>query len=185
MMYYYLVASLPPLSLGEKPPWTPEDFLFHCQGALSADDWQELSLILEGRSQEGSSAFAEWWHQLDTQIRNQLVRIRAGRLHVEARPYVRMHTNYDVAVEHGVSDAMTHPDPLQRELALARARWDALEERILGNPYHLEAVLAYGIRLRILRRWSGLTDEAGLERIETFITENADKSLKLQRLGGA
>jgi hypothetical protein len=177
-MSYYLVASLPPLSLGEKPPWTPAEFLFHCQGALTPEQWLELSLVLEGRTQEAESAFASWWHGVDTQIRNQLVRLRAARLQVEGRTYVRMHGGFDVAVSQSVADAMAHSNPLERELALDRCRWAALNERILTDPFGFETVLAYGIRLRLLERWADLTEEAGLERIETFITEHAEKSLE-------
>ncbi len=184
-MSYYLVASLPPLALGDTPPWTPSEFLFHCQGALTPEQHRELSLIIEDRAAEALSPFAQWWHHLDTQIRNQLARFRAGRLHVEARPYQRMHSGYDVAVEQGVSDALSRSQPLEREQALDRCRWEALDERILANPFGFEVVLAYAIRLNLLDRWTELTDEKGLERIETFITENAETSLELQRLGGA
>ncbi len=185
MKYYYLVASFPPVSLGDAPPWSPEQFLFHCQGALAPDDWRELSLLVEDRLEEGDSGFMAWWLAIDTQIRNQLVRYRAGRLHVEARPYLRMHAGYDVTVSHGIKDAMSRSDPQERELALDRCRWDALDVRILGDPFGFEEVLAYAIRLRLMERWHRMSNEEGLKRIETFITENVDESLELQRLGDA
>jgi hypothetical protein len=34
-------------------------------------------------------------------------------------------------------------------------------------------------------RWHALSADAGMKRIETFITENVDESLELQRFGGA
>ena len=177
-MAYYLVASLPTLELGEPAPLTPDQFLFHCQGALSSDDWVELSLVLEGRFEEASSPFAAWWRDVDTQIRNQVARHRAASLHVEARPYQRMHSGYDVTVEETVADALTHRQPLDRELALDRCRWDALEERTRLRPFSFEQVLAYALQLRMLDRWTGLSDEDGLKKIETFITEHAEKALE-------
>ena len=184
-MSYYLVSSLPTLDLEEPSAGSPDDFLFHCQGALSPEEWCELSLIVEGRWGEGGSAFAEWWTQLDTQIRNQIVRHRAARLGVEARPALRMHSGYDVAVEEAVSDALARTNPLERELALDRCRWQALDERVQVEPFGFEAVLAYAIRLQLLERWRDLTPEKGLERIETFITENADQYLDQQPAGDA
>lgn len=184
-MDYYLVASLPPLTLGDDPPFTPEAFLFHCQGACSPEDHCELTLLVEDRLEEATSPFAEWWYNVDTQIRNTQARIRAGRLGVDIRPYQRMHAGFDMTAEEAVVDAMNLSDPMEREQAMDRCRWNALDERVLGKRFHFEEVQAYALKLKILSRWVGLTDEAGLERIEQFITENADKSLELQRLGGA
>lgn len=177
-MAYYLVASLPTLELGEPAPLTPDQLLFQCQGVLSPDDWAELSLVLEGRLDEATSDFAAWWRNVDTQIRNQVARHRAGILHIEARPYQRMHSGYEVAVEEGVADALPHRQPLDRELALDRCRWNALEERTRLQPFSFEQVLAYALQLRMLDRWTGLTDEDGLKKIETFITEYAEKALE-------
>ncbi len=185
MKVYYLVASLPPVALGEPPPWTPEEFLFHCQGALDPDAWCELSLIVEGRAEEGASEFAAWWVSLDAQLRNIQARFRAGRLNIEARPYLRTHSGYDVAAGQAVTDAMTRTQPLERELALDRCRWNALEERILHDPFGLDVVMAYAVRLRLMERWARLSDEEGLKRVETFITENADQSLEHKKPGDA
>ena len=184
-MCTYLAASLPPVALGEPAFWTPAEFLFHCQGALSADDWCELSLVVEGRFQEGTSDFAVWWHALDTQIRNQLARIRAAHRGIDARAAIRTHKGHDVAVELCVADAMAQGDPLARARALDRCRWKALDEFIKADRFGLGAVLAYAVRLLLLERWRGLTDEAGLERVESFLAENADKSLEIQGHGGS
>lgn len=184
-MCTYLAATLPPLTLKDAPPWTPSDFLFHCQGALSTDDWRELSLIVEDRAGEGGSPFALWWHGLDTQIRNAQARIRAGRMNVDARPYTRLFSGFDVTAEQAVLTAMNASNPLEREYQMDRSRWNALDDRVRDKRFTFEEVAAYAIRLRILSRWARLDEAAGLERIELFITENADKSLELQRLGGA
>jgi hypothetical protein len=183
MKYFYLVASLPPVTLGDTPPWTPDEFLFHGQGALSPADWCELSLLIENRLEEASSDFVAWWHALDTQIRNQQARYRAGRLHVEARSFLRMHSGYDLTVAHGVKDAMSRTHPLEREMALDRCRWAALDDRILGDRFGFEEVLAYAIRLRLMERWDRMSDKEGLKRVETFITDMVDESIEFQRLG--
>jgi len=185
MKYYYLVASLPPVALGDPPPWPPRKFLFHCQGALAQDDWTELSLLTEARPAEGASDFAAWWLALDTQIRNIQARMRAARLHIEARPFIRMHTGYDVTVAQAVMDAMNRTQPLEREMALDRCRWNALDERILGDRFGFDEIMAYALRLRLMERWARLSDEEGLKRVETFITDNVDESIELERLGGA
>jgi hypothetical protein len=184
-VYYYLVASLPPVAWGEPPPWDPAELLFHCQGVLTPGDWRELSLIVEGRADEGTSAFAIWWCALDTQIRNALVRLRAARLHVDARLYTRTHPGYDVAAERAVIDAMGPAGPLERELAIDRARWMALDERVLGKRFELDEVLAYAARLRLLERWSRMTAEAGRARIEAFVAASIEEPTGRELSGGA
>jgi len=185
MSAYYLAASLPTLTLGEPPPWSPESFLFHCQGALDSNDWQELALIVEDRASEGASDFAAWWTGLDTQIRNTQARLRAARLNVDARPYQRMHSGFEVWVNQAIIDAMSRSQPMEREMAIDRVRWAALDERVAQDRFGLDVVLAYSIRLRMVGRWHALSADAGMKRIETFITENVDESLELQRFGGA
>ncbi len=182
-MYYYLASSLPPIAPGDPPPWTPGEYLFHCQGVLVSEDWCELSLVVEGRSREGTSDFAAWWHGLDTQIRNQIARERAGRYHTDVRSSARMHSGHDVAVEHCVTEAMSLGNPLEREKALDRCRWRALDEYVSADRFGFGAILAYAVRLRILDRRKGLTDEAGMERVESFLAEQADKSLDLEKHG--
>ncbi len=182
-MPYYLAASLPPLDLEEPAPWTSEAFGFHCQGALAPDEWREVMHFITGQPEQGTTPFARWWTDLDTQIRNTQARLRAARLNVEARSWQRMHSGFDVAMEEGVLDAMQHTNPRERELALDRCRWDALTERTATDPFGLETVCAYALRLQMVERWTGLDAERGLERIETFITENAEQALEPEGSG--
>jgi hypothetical protein len=185
MKAYYLVASLPPLSIDEAAPWSPQDFVFHCQGSLDASDLTELTLIAEDRAGEAGSDFARWWHGLDTQLRNAQARARATRLGVDARPWQRMHEGFDVQAEQAVTEAMAGKQPLEREKQLDMIRWRALDDRTQSDPFGFEQVLAYVLRLRMVERWQRLDAAQGMERIEHFITENVDESLELQRVGGA
>ena len=49
MSYYYIVASLPTLVLGEPPPYSGEEMLRLVANVLEAGDLAELALVLEGR----------------------------------------------------------------------------------------------------------------------------------------
>jgi hypothetical protein len=182
-MYTYLVASLPAITLGEAPPQTPEDFLFHAQGLLNETDRKELQCIIEGRTHECESAFGRRWHNVSTQIRNTVARIRAGRLNVDARGFMRAHSEYNMAVDHAVTDAMNKTQPLERTMALDRCRWQALDELVDGDGFGFAALLAFAVKLGMMQRWARLDDKTGMDRVETFITENVDKTLELQRVG--
>ena len=80
MSYYYIVASLPTLVLGEPPPYSGEEMLRLVANVLEAGDLAELALVLEGREAEGCSAFAREWVGIEAQIRNAIVRERAAKL---------------------------------------------------------------------------------------------------------
>jgi hypothetical protein len=183
-MYYYLTASLPALTLGDPPPFSSEDFLFHCQGALSEADWNELRCVVENRLDEAQASFTRQWYDLDTQMRNTVARIRANRIGVDVRPYLRPHGGYSMAAEHEVSDAMSRSHLLERVTALDRSRWNALDDLVGENQFGFPAVLAFAVKLRLMERWARLSEDVGRERIETFITDNVDKAMQ-QQLGEA
>lgn len=180
-MYPYLVASLPTLTLGEPPPQSPEDFLFHAQGVLAERHLQELQSILAGRTEACTSEFGQHWHNVSTQIRNTVARIRAGKLNVDAHRYTRTHSEYNVAVDEAVTDAMNKSHPLERMMALDRCRWRVLDELIAGETFSFAVVLAFAVKLGMMQRWAQLDDQVGMDRVETFITENVNKTLELER----
>ncbi len=177
-MYYYLVASLPPLVLGTPAPFTPEEFRFNCQGVLSKPHLDELDAILAGNTRDSTEQFTMRWHDIDTEIRNVCARIRAGREGIDESPYTQSVTEYSVAVEHSVTDALSKANPMEQELALDRVRWRALEELGKENSFGLDAALAFALKLRIAMRWSKMTEEAGREYVEDFIHKNTHEIIE-------
>ena len=159
MNYYFLVASLPAVSLQAPPAWSWEVFRAEAARHLSADALLELEAVAAG--QAGRSVFSQAWAQHETQLRNAVARARASRREQDAAPHLRAHEGYRVALEHRVSEAFGKPNPLERERTLDEARWAHAEALALAVPFGLEAVLAYAIKLRIALRWAGLEDEVG------------------------
>ena len=81
---------------------------------------------------------------------------------------------YFASAEVLVSDAFTRNDPVELEQALSRTRWQMAEELIV-DPFGFEKVLAYGIQLKIVERWSSMDVSVGKEKIEAVITANTEK----------
>lgn len=175
MKYYYLVASLPLPVLGDPPPMTVEDFCTRSATVLEEEDRRELDLVLEGRSGEGASTFARKWHALDTQIRNALARVRAGRRSVDAAAYLRDHEGFVVSIEKAVTDAYTKPNPMETERAIDRCRWTLLNDLAREEPFGLSAVLSFAVRLQIASRWAGLVIETGGQRVDELIEDNLEE----------
>lgn len=175
MNHYYLAASLPTLVLGDPVPLNAAAFRAACANLLDDPERAELTLMLEGRVGEATSDFARAWRNVDTQLRNALARVRAGRRTMEARPFLREHEGFDVSLEKAVTDAYTRPDPLERDLFLDRYRWQRLDDLVRETPFGFAAVLAYALKLRLALRWAALTDEAGGERLGKLIEELEQK----------
>ncbi len=171
MNYYYLVAGLPTLALGEPPPRAAADFLPACAHLVGPAELEELRRALEGRTEEGVTDFLRQWTRTETQLRNAAARVRAGRLSVEPGAHLQEHAGWDTYVEKAVVDAYAKPNPLERELALDHFRWKMLEEMVLMEPFGLGALLAYAIRLRMAMRWAGMQEETGREKLEKTLEE--------------
>jgi hypothetical protein len=166
-----VVASLPLLDFDGEPPMSPEAFLEYCQTLLAPDDLDTLSKIVAGRLGEVDHPAIQAYAARETQLRNAVARVRAGRAGVDAQRYVRDHAGWQVAVEDAVAHAMAMGDPLQRERMLDRLRWQQLDE-VAGMPaFGEQAVYAYALRLRILERWSQLSEQRGMELAQRIVED--------------
>ena len=64
--------------------------------------------------------------------------------------------------------AFEQPDPLQRERALNRLRWQAAEALQGIQPLTPEVLLAYAVKLRLLERGQALDAAAGRQRLDAL-----------------
>lgn len=125
--------------------------------------------MLDGREEDAQSAFARNWFNCERQIRNAIVQQRAVRLGVEANKYRQEHVGFRMDLESVVTEAFARGNPLERELSLDRCRWNLAEESAAGDMFGLPALLAYGVKLRMIERWRPLTPEKGFERLEEML----------------
>lgn len=161
MGYYYLVASLPSLTLDGAVPWTQGEFLSACENALEPRDLGEIRLVAEGREAESGHPVISRWFWRETQLRNAVARHRAARLGADAGQYQRGHAGFDMGIERGVSEAMGRSDPLERERALDSLRWRMAEEMAVEDAFGFGAVAGYGLRLRLAIRWRSMREPEG------------------------
>ncbi len=173
MSYYYLVSSLPGLTMDSTPGITLATFQSLCEDHLDACDRQALAEVLNPGDAElpATHPFADRWVGYETQLRNAVTRIRAGRRQEDAGPFLRDHSGFDVGIEEGVDEAFNLPSPLAREQALDRIRWRILDEITGVDPFAVDAVLAYGAKLQLAERWAGMDAERGQARINAAISE--------------
>lgn len=171
MKYAYLAASLPLLIQDEPPPMSAEAFLFHCTGALSSEDWEELERVLTNQPEGCHSPAARGWLDFDTQIRNATAEVRAKRHGVDPKGYMNSHHHFHGEADQSVIDAYAKSTPREREWALDQVRWTFLEHLTGSDPFGFAAVLAHAIQLRLAERWAGLDAAKGATSLEHHVNQ--------------
>lgn len=194
--YYYAVASLPTLYLDSETYPTQEEFLAHCAAWLTPAELDQLHRATlqppTGRGeneaveseQEAPTVAAEKgvlgrWMAVETGLRNELVRLRASRLHVdEEKQLVKTDEPWWLStaeLEARASEAMGQSNPLRAEQVLDEYRWEVLEQLEVGHFFDVEKLIIYYLKLQILYRRASMGREAGKELFDTTYNTIIDR----------
>jgi hypothetical protein len=171
MNYYYLVASLPMLTLGRESPLGLPAFRALCAEHLLPPDLAVLDDLLVSGGTGTADPFVSAWRERETRLRNIIARTRAARRGLDPAPYVRPETGFDAYTRKAVDDAFARTSPADREMDLDRFRWSVLEELAGYDMFALPAVLAYALKLRLVERWSRMDAAAGRRRVDDFVSQ--------------
>ena len=106
------------------------------------------------------------YHDFEAALRNELVRIRAHRKHLDASKYLRSDGYADQWITHIAATAYRNPSLIDAQKTLDQDRWKFLDELSTGHYFDLELLMIYARKLSILERW---------ERVRTA---DADKLLE-------
>ncbi len=158
--YVYLLASLPMLRFEASPPFSFDRLLETCRGLISDDDLKILEDLAgpgEGSLPARPSTLAKWL-DFDLVLRNELVRIRASRRHLDPAPYLKGEGAADAGVAHLAMNAhrATAASFYDAERLLDEERWRKLEELGWGHYFDLDALVVYALQLRLLERWEAI-----------------------------
>jgi hypothetical protein len=170
--YVYLVASLPALELTTAPRISSRELLASSAGVLRPDHWADLRAVLEDRPHDAHAAELAPYLAADTQLRNAVAHLRAARAGVTYDAGLHPADGFDARCAAVAERAMEMDDPRERELALDRLRWTMLNELAVSRAFGFQAVLAYGIKLRLAEKWAAMDEAAGL-RVAADIAEAA------------
>jgi len=177
MAYYSLVASLPALQIGDEPSVSTEEYIGTCAQWVTEREEQILRKVLLADPDIAPCPLCTAWNNIETQLRNAVIRHRAQKLGVDAKEFLQPHDGFSGTIEALVTDAFTRNDPVELEQELARGRWKLAEELIGQDPFSFEKVLAYGIQLKIVERWNRMDVHKGKETLEAVITANTKKEI--------
>jgi len=167
--YTYLIASLPMLHFGMKPPFSFERFLEVCRHFIPEKDFQLLSTLPQAGQYSAKDIrhqIIQKWIEFDVALRNELVRIRATKKHIEPATYLR-HGGYSgSSLAPAVMAANINTSILDAEKTLDETRWKALEELATGHYFDLDLLITYAYKLLILQRWENIRSANGTILLE-------------------
>jgi hypothetical protein len=172
--YYYVISSLPHLSLNDELPIRKNDFLSVCKESLKTTDFEMLrSIDLLGADQDKAPldvirSFFSW----ERGVRNALVKLRAEKLGFDPVDFIRGDIS-DHLTGHFAEEAFSADSPIMAENILNKARWKYLDELEFGHYFDLEILIIFFIKLQILERISSFDADQGREKLNAIISQGA------------
>ena len=143
------------LHFGAKPPFSFERLLEMCAGMIPDRDLQFLQFCGRGFSAETPAVqpTLKAWILFETGLRNELVKIRAGRKKIDPDKYLR-HDGYSAQdLYHIAMNSHRIPSFVDAEKFLDQQRWLVYDEFCLGHYFDIDALIVYALKLCILLRW--------------------------------
>ena len=158
--YYYLAAQLPYLVLGNEIPMSSAAFKTLARDTMSSSDAIMLDYCTLDPVPEApaSSDFIRRWNEWEMALRVNLARGRALKLKREdgVEPM-----DFPVEAVLAAKNALVMESPLEAELFLDGARWDAIESFQGTNVFSESAMYAYLLKLLLMERRAAFNAEEG------------------------
>ena len=170
MSHYYLVSSLPHLTLEGALPFSAQEFGVMCEGVLSESELADVQLLLGLAEGAPQTDVARRWLAQEKLLTQEVARTRADCSGVD----LKIVQGYTGVVEPGVSHAFSVSNPGARELELDKLRWSLVEKIGADEGYGFAAVVAFAVKLTLVARWSALSKHEGEAKLERLITESAE-----------
>lgn len=167
--YPYLIASLPMLHFGMKPPFSFERFLETCCPLIPEKDYQQLRTLPQPEQYPENGTrhpIIQGWIEFDGALRNELVRVRAAKKHIEPATYLRPDGYSGSSLAPAVMAASMNATILDAEKTLDETRWKVLEELVTGHYFDLAVLITYAYKLLILQRWENIRSADGTILLE-------------------
>jgi len=182
--YYYFTTTLPSLqATASAPPIPYGEFIERASRFLTARDLAVLSgarlFIPEDGSIPASAASSRLlsrYYRWELSLRNELARLRAGRLQKPVDRHVRPGDPEWDGLKTAQA-AFQAEDPLQGELLIERERWAFIETLATNRFFDMEYLAAYALLLQTLERRARFAVERGQEGYRTVyrsVLESAD-----------
>ena len=156
--YPYLMASLPFLQFGAKPPFPSEKLIDICSGFVSDDDMERIKMAylpIDADYDTGQSTL-RMWHDFETALRNELVRLRASKRRIDPIKYLREDGHISSHALHIAFQASKTASLIESEKLLDEEKWRMLEDLEVGHYFDVDRIIIYAYRLFLLEKWDNI-----------------------------
>ena len=168
--YSYLGAQLPYLVYGQNPPMSSSAFKALAKEQLSGAHAALLdSCTLDPDPERSSSTFINRWKEWERTLRLGLAKNRAIKLKRDGgASFDAPELPPDAAL--AAKNALAIDSPLEAEIFLDKARWDAIDSFAGINIFHESAMYAYLLKLLIMERRMAFNTEEGFTEYKALYT---------------
>jgi hypothetical protein len=179
--YYYLAAQLPYLVFGQQPPMSSEAYKDLARPLLDTRNAALLDLLNLDPQPHGTdegpsysekippcgSAFINDWREWERVLRLNLAKHRAAKTKREnavlaEAPFI------PVDAVQAASRAVAAESPLDGEMVIDRARWNAIEALQGIDYFSINSVLAYLLKLILLERRASFQTDTGFAEYKSL-----------------
>jgi hypothetical protein len=170
-VFYYLISSLPMLSVEEKPRISSKEFLASCVDFLSANQFSEirnLRLIPPENFDNLSSQVIKEWFDWETCLRNSLAKSRGRETSIDVTHVIRGEKDFYSEINKGIQDAMGRSNPIEKEEVLDRMRWEKLCSLEVGHNFDYANLCIYRMKLLLCEKrihWDKVKGNENFDRI--------------------
>jgi len=153
--YFYFISSLPTLHFQSRPVFSFKNFLALAKEFIPEEDFLVLSNLpsIPDYPKAGDLKLIKDWVSFDTALHNELVKVRAGKIHAEAARYLRPDGYVSATLAQTAATICRQPSLNEQEKMLDKLRWEYLDELAAGHFFDLEYLIVYAYKLMIMERW--------------------------------
>lgn len=160
------------LNFGARPPFDFKRFIGICRGLMPDAEIEMLEAIPGGYVAREQPTFRKW-RAFDAALRNELVKIRASRKHLDPLKYMRPDGFIEPRIIHIAMNAHRSASLLEAEKMLDQERWQMLEELSAGHYFDIDFLVIYAQKLLILERWERIRSADKQRLLAEALTERA------------
>lgn len=169
MSHYYLVATLPHLTLDGVLPFSAQEFGAMCEGVLSEEELADIRILLGLDEGAPQTAVVRQWQAQSKLLNQEVARTRADTAGAD----LKIVQAYTGVVEPGVAHAFSASNPGARELELDKLCWSLADELAVDESFGFAAVVTFAVKLTLAARWAALDAREGEVKLEKLISDAA------------
>ncbi len=158
------------------------EFMDLCEEHLAPgkkDALESVSLVPDKCDLRGITHSMSEWYSWETNLRNAVVHNADTPDGHECEKNVRQEKDAFSEILKGVQDAFAAADPMKREKALDRMRWDKVDGLESGHQFDFDKLCLYKIKIMILEKWMGREKRKGEDVLSSALNEiyGAEKNI--------